>query len=74
MDIPFPTKIHFKNLGRNKADLIEYVKNQDHFFRIVGRHLMSREVYYDYDHIEKCGDVIVGGVRVVGQFQVLERL
>lgn len=73
MDIPYPTRIHFKNLGRNKAELIETVTDKRHFFRICGRYLMSRDVNYEYHPIEKWGNVIVGGFRKVGEFQVLEK-
>lgn len=67
----FPNRIHFTQLGRTKGDLIENVKDESHFFRIVSRYLLSRDIDFDYDPEINEGSIIVGGFRIVGKFKVL---
>ena len=66
-------KVAFKNLGRNNSNFVADIKelSYDELYKAVKGHLLSREIEFNYNDETKKGVVIVGIVRVVGEFEII---
>ena len=58
----------FKDLGRNKAHVFAEIKNEDAFWKVIKKFLMSEDISYVFDEATNEGDIFVGGFRNVGTF------
>lgn len=68
----FPNWFYFKEVGRNRSCFSRYVENVDDFWKYVSNHLMSSEVEFQFNSCENRGWLVVGALRVVGTFYIID--
>jgi hypothetical protein len=64
-------KIKFHEVGRNKFCGIVEIKNEDHFWEEIRKHLMSNHLEYYYDCKTNHGKILAG-IREVGSFSIVQ--
>lgn len=66
-------KVQFRNVGRDKRSWVATVKNERALLRAAAKPLLSRDVGIEFSADGLGGEIIVGGYRTVGTFEIVAR-